>query len=109
MQNQDLSVKLGQRLEEAVQPGDGVHILDDFDIIDVEKGQRVQVRRRGEVMDGWCVRNQGLIRGVVIVAAQVFDGEEIGRVEAGQIGFYQHWVVVLVYLASRALRRLGYI
>lgn len=68
---------------------------------------------RGEIMNGWNIRNQWLIRGVtiiiVVVVAVVFNGEKIRRVETSQIGFYQHWVIVLVNLTSCAWRRLGYI
>lgn len=68
---------------------------------------------RGEIMNGWNIRNQWLICGVtiiiVVVVAVVFNGEKIRGVETSQIGFYQHWVIVLVYLTSCAWRRLGYI
>lgn len=68
---------------------------------------------RGEIMNGWNIRNQWLIRGItiiiVVVVAVVFNGEKIRRVETSQIGFYQHWVIVLVNLTSCAWRRLGYI
>lgn len=67
---------------------------------------------RGEIMNGWNIRNQWLICGIaiiVVVVAVVFNGEKIRGVETSQIGFYQHWVIVLVYLTSCAWRRLGYI